>query len=372
MVNWEGIYNQSSVISILENFIFSNKTPHAFLFTGNSGVGKNITALRFAQNLNTFISPEQDNNHIVKSINSYAEPYIKYIFPIPRGKNETDESSPYEKLSQDELLTIKEELGKKIDNPYYRINIPKANNIKISSIRDIKKFVSLNFAETSYRIIIISDAHLMNDQAQNALLKNLEEPPQGIIFILLTSSPELLRSTIRSRCWNIYFRPLEKDSVKEILIKYFNTEEELAELAGNFSQGSVSTALDLLDNDLDVVLNKTISILRYSFGNKYHSALNEMSYFLKGNSSDLIKILISVILLWLNDVQKHKATEKISYFNNFSETVEKFNTKFPNVDLTEIIFNLDQLNSLIQNNINVNVIALNIIFELSALTKKSK
>ena len=65
----------------------------------------------------------------------------------------------------------------------------------------------------------------MNEESQNALLKNLEEPPDGVIIILCTSSPEKLRETIRSRCWKVNFRPLPSQIVKEILINKFCISE---------------------------------------------------------------------------------------------------------------------------------------------------
>jgi len=181
---WNGIYGQQSIIEILEKLISSSNIPHALLFTGIEGIGKDLTAIRFTEAVNKI--NDLDINRVNKTISSFSEPYIKYIYPLPRGKNETDDSGPFEKLSQDDLENIKEEIQKKTQNPYYRLNINKANIIKKSSIKDIKKFLSLSFSDIRFRTVLISDAHLMNDEAQNALLKSLEEPPQGVIFILIT------------------------------------------------------------------------------------------------------------------------------------------------------------------------------------------
>ena len=136
--------------------------------------------------------------------------------PLPRGKSETDQNDPYEKLSDDEIELINSEFQKKSKNLFYKIQIPRANFIKISSIRDIKKFLSLNYDDVKYRVILVSQAHLMNEESQNALLKNLEEPPDGVIFILCTPYPEKLRETIRSRCWKINFQPLENETIAKI------------------------------------------------------------------------------------------------------------------------------------------------------------
>jgi DNA polymerase-3 subunit delta' len=365
---WNGIYGQQSVIEILEKLISSSNIPHGFLFTGIEGIGKELTAIRFTESVNE--SEGADFDRIKKIISSFSEPYIKYIYPLPRGKNESDDSGPFEKLSQDELDNIKDEIQKKVQNPYHRLDINKANVIKKSSIKDIKKFLSFNFSDIRFRTVLISDAHLMNEEAQNALLKNLEEPPEGVIFILVTPYPGLLRETIRSRCWVLNFRPLNNFDIKEILINYFMTDESLAESVAPFASGSVTNALHLIDNDFYSLLEKTISILRYSFGRKYHSAMEVMSYFLKDNSSELMRILIQMIIIWLNDIQRHKIGDKNYFYRNYTETLDKFNTRFPVLEINDTVVKLDYLGSLIKNNINLNLIASNIIFELSALTDK--
>jgi DNA polymerase-3 subunit delta' len=287
---------------------------------------------------------------------------------LPRGKNESDSTGPTEKLSLDEIQIIKDEISKKIQNPYHKITIPKASNIKISSIRDIKKFLSFDYSDIIYRIVLISDAHLMNEEAQNALLKSLEEPPEGVIFILTTPFPNNLRETIRSRCWVINFQPLSSDDLSKILISKFNIEEKLAKQIAPFSGGSVVNALRLLENAFEELLEKTILILRYSFGKKYYSALNEFSVFLSENNPESIKLLINMIIVWLNDVQKYRYQNNNIYFEGYVETIQKFNKRFPDVDVNFLVSKLEKLATIIHNNVNLNLIVLNIVYELSTLT----
>jgi DNA polymerase III subunit delta' len=365
---FEGIIGQETAKNILNKLINTSKIPHAFLFQGLNGIGKELIAIKFAQGVNKKSSSIDDSNPVIKKIANFAEPYIKYIFPLPRGKNETDQTSPTEKLSQAEIQTVQEELNKKVINPYYKLKIPKAQNIKINSIRDIKKFLSLDYSDINYRIILISDAHLMNESAQNALLKNLEEPPAGVIFILTTPFPSLLRETIRSRCWILNFHPLEYSEIKKILIKYFNVDKKSAESVAPFAGGSVSSALSLLENDFDLLKEKTILILRYSFGRKYNSALNEFASFISEGDSESVKILIQMIIIWLNDIQRFKFGEDGIFFSDYQETLEKFNAKFPDIELNEIVAQLDNLISIFRNNVNLNTIILSLIFKLSSLT----
>jgi DNA polymerase-3 subunit delta' len=362
---WKGTYGQHSVLDILDRLILSSNIPHAFLFTGIDGVGKEFTAIKFIAAVNSI--DNTNSGHIDQVISAFSEPYVKFIFPLPRGKNETDESGPFEKLSSDDLDLIKEELQKKKENPYYKLSIPKASKIKISSIRDIKKFLSFNYSDIKFRTVLISDAHLMNEEAQNALLKNLEEPPEGVIFILITPYSGLLRETIRSRCWNINFNPLNNFDLKEVLVSYFNIEIDLAESVAPFSNGSITNALYLLETDFEFLLDKVISVLRFSFAKKYHSALDEISYFLKEDSANRMKILVQIIIIWLNDIQRHRIGNNNYFFHKYRETLEKFNLRFPFSNLNDSVIRIDYLGSVIPNNINLNLIAVNIIFELSAL-----
>jgi DNA polymerase-3 subunit delta' len=365
---FDDIHGQKRVKNILSNFNSTSQIPHALLFTGLEGVGKEAIAVKFAQLVNSVLLDGNEKERILKLISNLSEPYLKYILPLPRGKNETDSDGPIDKLSKDEIELLREELKKKIDNPYYIISLHKANTIKINSIREIKKILSLDFSDIAYRFIILSSAHYMNEAAQNALLKNLEEPPEGVIFILITPYQERLRETIRSRCWNINFDPLSQDDIVNILVKNFNVDRKSAELVAPFSGGSVSTALKLFEMDIQLLSEKTISILRYSFGKKYHSAFEEFKSLLTDQSAENIQLIIRMIITWLNDLQKHKLDINHFFFKEYRETLQKFNSKFSDVDLKDTVFNIDRLSSYIKNNINLNLLTANIIFELSALT----
>ena len=363
------IFGNDKVKLILTNIINSGNIPHAFLFTGPDGVGKENAAIAFTKAINTQNSNTAIKSKTISSIESFSEPFVKYILPLPRGKNETDQSDPYEKLSDDEVELINSEFQKKSNNLFYKISIPRANFIKISSIRDIKKFLSLNYDDVKYRVILVSQSHLTNEESQNALLKNLEEPPEGVIFILCTPFPEKLRETIRSRCWKISFQPLENKVITQILIDKFNVDDKLAIEVAPFASGSVQEAIDLLEYDFEELVEKTIRILRYSFGKKYQSAFTEFEEITSESDQIKARLLIKMLLLWLNDFQKFRNDKNSNLFYlKHIETFEKFNTKFPDVDINSVTQNLDKISSSFRNNINLNVAISNIVFQLSSLT----
>ncbi len=359
------INSQPKVKQILSRFINSSKIPHALLFIGNDGVGKENAAIKFAQAINFNFS---NNTTVADKIEQLAEPFIKYIIPLPRGKNETENSNPTDKLSSDEVELLQDEIITKIKNPFYRIRLPKANNIKISSIRDIKKFLTLDFTDLKYRVILISRAHLMNEEAQNALLKNLEEPPENVIFILTTAFPLRLRETIRSRCWKIIFDPLSEENIVNILHTKFDQPEDLAIAVAPFSNGSVLTALELTELDFYKLKEKTISVLRFSLAKRYNSAIEELNSIFTDQKAENLHLIVKMILTWLNDLYKYRSGVKIFFYKDYEDTLKKFNSRFPDVDLTNAVKNIDRLATIVKNNVNQNLLSINLIYELSAIT----
>ncbi|NJD23696.1 MAG: hypothetical protein FIA82_13680 [Melioribacter sp.] len=364
---WDKIPGQIRAKEILAKICESRRVPHAFLFCGNEGVGKFFTAIQFACILNQK-SDQTKSDSIFHKISALQEPYLKLIIPLPRGKGETGDDNATEKLSKDVLLTIAEEIGEKSKNPYHKISVEDANNIKINSIREITKFVNTTIDELDYRFVIIEDAHLMNDQAQNALLKNLEEPPEGIIFILLTTNKNKLLQTIQSRCWQINFEPLSAGLIKTVLVKYFFIEQEIASRISFFAEGSVTSAKNLLNTDFNVLLAKTISFLRFSLGKKYNLAYNELSIFLKQSPDGSIKQITQLIKIWFNDVARNKYSLIQYFFEDYKETLVKFNERFNRTRILEIFNSIDKLEESEDKNINLNVVCLSLIFEIASIS----
>jgi DNA polymerase-3 subunit delta' len=197
----------------------------------------------------------------------------------------------------------------------------------------------------------------------------LEEPPEGVVFILCTPSPEKLRETIRSRCWKINFQPLNEDELSDILVQKFGIDSLIVNEVVPFSGGSTQSAISLIENNFEDLLDKTIKFLRYSFGKKYHSALMEFEEMLSESDITRIRLIITMIIIWLNDFQKYRLSEHNNFFfSGQIETLEKFNFKFPTVDVSEVTNSLDRISSSFRNNINLNIAVSNIVFQLAKLT----
>ncbi len=185
-MSWNTIIGQQRVKNQIESIIEQDRLAHAYLFTGPDGVGKDATALALATIVNCE-KPKGDSCGKCASClqaSALQHPNIHLIFALPTGKGETSDDSPIEKLANDDITAIQEQLELKRNNPYHDIVIPRANNIKVNSVREMRKQSSMSSLSKGKKVFILLDAENLRDESANALLKTLEEPPAHVKFIL--------------------------------------------------------------------------------------------------------------------------------------------------------------------------------------------
>ncbi len=186
------------VNTCLDKIIQNKSFANGYIFYGAEGVGKKQTALRFIKEIFKKSSP---NENVEERITNNNHPDFLIIEP-------------------DSLLATKSsgsfELEKKIKSG--------SEIIKIAQIRNIKTFLSQKSINSEKKVVLIIDAHLLNEAASNCLLKTLEEPSNGI-FILLTSRLNSLLDTIISRCQIVRFRSFSSKEIKSILKEYLDTSK---------------------------------------------------------------------------------------------------------------------------------------------------
>lgn len=181
------------------NKIIKNKSfANGYIFYGPEGVGKKQTALQFIQEIFKQSSPSKNLEERIKNNN---HPDFLVIEPDSLLETKSSGSSDLEKKTKS---------GSEI--------------IKIAQIRNIKTFLSQKSINSEKKIVLIIDAHLLNEAASNCLLKTLEEPSNGM-FILLTSKLNLLLDTIISRCQIVRFRSFSSQEIKSILKEYLDTSK---------------------------------------------------------------------------------------------------------------------------------------------------
>ena len=182
----------------LNNIIKNKSFANGYIFYGAEGLGKKQTALQFIKEIFKQSSPSEN---VEERISNNNHPDFLIIEPDSLIATKSSGSFDLEK-------TIKS--GSEI--------------IKIAQIRNIKTFLSQKSINSEKKIVLIIDAHLLNEAASNCLLKTLEEPSNGI-FILLTSKLNLLLDTIISRCQIVRFRSFSSKQIKSILKEYLDTSK---------------------------------------------------------------------------------------------------------------------------------------------------
>lgn len=137
-------------------------------------------------------------------------------------------------------------------------------SIKIDSVRAVLSETTFKPFEGRRRVVLIRDADTLESQAQNALLKSLEEPPPGTMFILTTAVPGVLLPTVRSRCMRLRFGRLTAAEVAAALTRDHEYSDVEAREAAPLADGSLGQALALIDNDLSMFRELAMGLLRNS------------------------------------------------------------------------------------------------------------
>ena len=228
------ILGQPAAIGALTAALHSGRVHHAWIFSGPKGVGKFTTAMGFARRLldPDFKQPSEDDT---------------------KTHQETETSGLIDAGAHPDLHIVRKELALHSDNPKLRDR--KLLNIPLDLLREHiigGQTGDGRFREApAYRtptldhgkVFILDEAELLGPEAQNALLKTLEEPPARTYIILVTCQPQRLFATIRSRCQHVAFAPLESEAMNEWLDGAgLDVDEQQRTWIEQYSQGSPGTA----------------------------------------------------------------------------------------------------------------------------------
>ena len=181
-----------------------NALPPSLIFSGPDGVGKRAAAIALAQLLNC---------------------------PTPKGADACGVCASCTRIAR------------LVHADIFLVRPSDTGAIKVDQVRDAIERTGYRPFEGRRRVVIVDDADAMLPEAQNALLKTLEEPPAGSMFVLVTSRPDLLLPTVRSRCQRLRFGRLAAEDVAGVLVKSHGYDKAEAQAAAAAADGSVGDAL---------------------------------------------------------------------------------------------------------------------------------
>ena len=329
------ILGQEHIIRHFENAIQTGKISHAYIISGEEGTGKLKLARSFAKALqceencpdmgslgNVFDASQKEPN---KKITGKACGHCKSC-------RQTDS------LSQPDIKYIThEKAGIGVDEIRDQIN----NDI------DIKPYSS------RYKIYIIPESEKMTVQAQNALLKTIEEPPAYVIIILLTTNADIFLQTILSRCVILNIRPVKEESIKNQLMTEYGINEYSARMAAVFSGGNPGKALrQATSEEFKELKDRLIDILQSleTSGMDVISSSVKQIAELKKQAEDYFYLL----RLWFRDTLIYKATgrkEQLIFQDNY-KAIESQAKNCSYLDINMILQSIDQAQNQIKANVN--------------------
>ncbi|MDD5360665.1 MAG: DNA polymerase III subunit delta' C-terminal domain-containing protein [Ignavibacteria bacterium] len=372
---WNKIIGQKRVINVLKNIYTSARIPHSFIFYGIEGVGKDAAAIEFSKLINCESPDDElgacDSCKYCRQINTLNSPAFKFITALPAsGKTGDDSGNPVSGMSETDMEIYNAEIKKKSEDYYYKINIPKANTIRIDSIRQIRKEIYLTADKGKKKIFLLSNADLMNQNSENAFLKILEEPPGDAIIILTTSKINSLLPTVVGRCQKIRFDSISNEDLIDYLKKNVpGSAEEEMNLLANVSNGSLQKLKNIINDDFLGLRDKVIEFLRAVISNNHLAISNSISSIISARDKELVRQFLYLMILWFRDIIIMKSGNSGIVINkDRAENVTRFSARYES-DEFEIINYLEMCINDVDKNVNLEIMLYNLAYNLKGLIR---
>jgi|GEM_PF-2979780 DNA polymerase-3 subunit delta' len=256
-----------------------------------------------------------------------------YLFTGLKGTGKKD----FVFFLSSKILTNSHKIEKNIHPDFFYLS-NENDKILVQDTKDIEKWILYPPFESTRKIIVISKAETMNVEAQNKLLKILEEPPGYVFFFLISSVPSMLLPTVRSRCINIDFQPLPKEFLLEALEGRFN-QPEFMDLSIFLLNGSVNNIEFYYQDNLEEMVDFVFSILKKE-PTEMDLILKKMDEITKKdfNQSFFVNLLIGIF----NYVLKLKHLDNYQKFSIFNrDLIEQTSS----ISLIELISKMTNLSS---------------------------
>lgn len=327
MGSFKDVVGHRDVIQYLQNAVAENRVSQAYIVNGERGTGKKMLAKLFAMAL---LCEEHG----------------------PEPCNKCHSCVQAESNNHPDIIWVTHE---------------KPGSIGVDDVRtQINNTVAIKPYQGPYKVYIIPEADIMTVQAQNALLKTIEEPPQYAVFILLTENADVLLPTINSRCVMLKLRYIKDALIKKYLMERMEVPDYKAEVCAAFAQGNLGKAIKLAGSEhFNELKDEVLNLMRH---------INEMDI------SELVEVVkrctlykveindyLDLIMVWYRDVLLYKATREIDkvVFKDQIDCMREQARRSSYEGIETILDSLDKAKSRLKANVNFDL-----VMELLFLTIK--
>lgn len=319
MANFKDIIGQQQIKNHLQSAIKQNAISHAYILCGEKGSGKRTVSDAIAQTIQCENRAGGiDACEICKSCmqaKSHNHPDIKYI--------------THEKAS-----------------------------ISVDDIREqLNNDISIKPYSSQYKVYIIPDSNKMTEQAQNALLKTIEEPPAYAVIILITDNISGILPTIQSRCVTLNLKPLSNNEIAGYLTAHLKLEPGRAQIAAGFCQGNMGKAIRFASSgDFQEMKDEILSLLKSVDKMSVTEIVNTIKDFSKNKHN--INDYLDLMLLWYRDVLMFKVTKdtNLLLYQGEYKSISKQASIHGYEDIEKIIKAIDKAKIRLDANVNFEIV----------------
>ncbi len=327
MGSFKDVVGHKDILKYISSAVENNRVSHAYILNGERGSGKKMLANLFAM---TLLCETGDNE--------------------PCGKCHSCKQA---------------ESGNHPD--IIRVTHEKPNSISVDDIRtQVNNTVDIKPYQGPYKVYIIPQADMMTPQAQNAILKTIEEPPSYAVFLLLTENAETLLPTINSRCVMLKLRNIKDTLIKKYLMENLEIPDYKADMCTAFAQGNMGRAIMLANSDhFNEIREEAVQLLKHIS----EMELNEIVATVKNISVYKLEITdyLDIIMIWYRDVLLYKATKEIDkvVFKDQLQSIKEQARKSSYEGIELILESLEKAKARLKANVNFDL-----VMELLFLTIK--
>ena len=327
MGSFKDVVGHKDILKYISSAVENNRVSHAYILNGERGSGKKMLANLFAM---TLLCETGDNE--------------------PCGKCHSCKQA---------------ESGNHPD--IIRVTHEKPNSISVDDIRtQVNNTVDIKPYQGPYKVYIIPQADMMTPQAQNAILKTIEEPPSYAVFLLLTENAETLLPTINSRCVMLKLRNIKDTLIKKYLMENLEIPDYKADMCTAFAQGNMGRAILLANSDhFNEIREEAVQLLKHI----NEMELNEIVAAVKNISVYKLEITdyLDIIMIWYRDVLLYKATKEIDkvVFKDQLQSIKEQARKSSYEGIELILESLEKAKARLKANVNFDL-----VMELLFLTIK--
>ncbi len=327
MPGFKDILGHEQIKEHFQNAVQTGKVSHAYILSGEAGMGRKSLANAFALSLlcEKGMPDPCMQCHACRQVLSGNHPDLIYV--------------THEKLASIGVDDVREQINDTI------------------MVRPYSSY---------YKIYIVDEAEKMTVQAQNALLKTIEEPPSYAVILLLTTNPDAFLPTILSRCVQLKLRPLKDSVVREYLIQSLKVEESQAEIYAAFARGNLGKAIHLAQSeDFKLMYEEILHLLKHL---KDMDIAELLDYIRKLKEDELdIRECLDFMQMWYRDVLMYKTTKDINLliFKDEFSTIKNMSIVSGYEGLERILEAVDKARIRLDANVNQEL-----VMELMLLTMK--